>query len=834
MQIQKKSGGLCMRKLFTITILSIIWFLGVGVIQAEDPKEGDFTYKLEGDYAIITGYAGMASDLTIPANVGGYSVKKIAEAAFFNNTTIRNVVLEEGITELEMEAFSGTSLETIQLPDSLTLIGIGAFADTNLKKVELPQAMQRVGQQAFDNCKQLEEIKVKKPYMSSFYDLNGVLYNGPYLLKYPSKKQGETYIISNGTLSIGEIQDVAYLREVIVPSTVEDIYPNAFVHSDNILTIILQHTDNVEISPQAFNNLASGSKIVCKNEQIRAQAEKAIKGIGVTAVIDQKASTGINLQSPTTLTINPNETYQLQWNLEPYNTTDCITWNSSDETGLSVEKYNGLITARKRGSYVITGTNDSGHQVQIKVTVPTVVVDPLVNVRVFSTNQIVTECKAFNDYLLYSDRNPYMQNGIIRDFDECESFRYEWSCSKVAYIEVKNNHYSINFTPYESGKQMIFLKVYDKNNVLIGYGSQEINVTLDPNDIKDVKKLRYYVWQSYDYTGKSITPEVTLYNENGEAIYNGYYNVTYKNNVNVGTATIIVTGKYMLQGTIEIPFQIFPVNEPPIEKKPQSITATASYTKTVGDKAFSLNARSNGNGKLIYASNRSSVATVSSKGTVTLKGAGTATITITASETATYKKATKKITIMVNAKNIVTALKLKSHTTNKIAITWKKLSVSGYEIYRSTKKSSGYKKIKKIGNTTTFTDSKLKAGQTYYYKVRAYKNKNGKPVYEKFSSILTTTTKPAAASLKVTAGKKKAMITYKKVSGATGYEIYRSTKSNGKYSKIKTFKKSNQIKYTDSKLKARQTYYYKIRAYKKVSGKMVYSAYTKAMKIKIK
>lgn len=71
-------------------------------------------------------------------------------------------------------------------------------------------------------------------------------------------------------------------------------------------------------------------------------------------------------------------------------------------------------------------------------------------------------------------------------------------------------------------------------------------------------------------------------------------------------------------------------------------------------------------------------------------------------------------------------VKIKSYKKTKttIRLKWSKFSssVSGYMIYRSTKKSSGYKKIKTVSSKkTSYTDKKLKKGKTYYYKIRPYR-----------------------------------------------------------------------------------------------------------------
>ena len=74
----------------------------------------------------------------------------------------------------------------------------------------------------------------------------------------------------------------------------------------------------------------------------------------------------------------------------------------------------------------------------------------------------------------------------------------------------------------------------------------------------------------------------------------------------------------------------------------------------------------------------------------------------------------------------------------------KQKDAKGYELYRKTGKKGSYKKIKVIkkGSTVTYTNSKLKKGKTYYYKIRSYKyDTNGKKIYSSWSSVKGKTSK---------------------------------------------------------------------------------------------
>ena len=170
-------------------------------------------------------------------------------------------------------------------------------------------------------------------------------------------------------------------------------------------------------------------------------------------------------------------------------------------------------------------------------------------------------------------------------------------------------------------------------------------------------------------------------------------------------------------------------------------------------------------------------------------------------------------------------------STTSVKFTWSKVTgAEKYEVYYSTNGKS-WKKVTATKNSVTI--KKLKAGTTYKVKVRAVAGKNK----GSYSSVLTTATKPAKVTLsKLTAGSKKLTATWKTVSGATGYEVQYSTskKFTKKTTKTVTIKKAKTKKTTIKKLKKSKKYYVKVRAYKTVSGKNIYGAWSAVKNIKVK
>ena len=90
------------------------------------------------------------------------------------------------------------------------------------------------------------------------------------------------------------------------------------------------------------------------------------------------------------------------------------------------------------------------------------------------------------------------------------------------------------------------------------------------------------------------------------------------------------------------------------------------------------------------------------------------------------------------------------------------------------------------------------------------------------------------SGLKVKAGTKKLAVSWKKVSGVTGYELQYSLKKDFNGAKTVVIKKGKTVKATLKSLKSKKAYFVRIRAYKTVNGTKYYAAWSTSVKKKTK
>ena len=82
--------------------------------------------------------------------------------------------------------------------------------------------------------------------------------------------------------------------------------------------------------------------------------------------------------------------------------------------------------------------------------------------------------------------------------------------------------------------------------------------------------------------------------------------------------------------------------------------------------------------------------------------------------------------------------------SKKVSLNWNKVNgASGYRIYYKTSENGKWHYVTQIGkgSTTSYTNTGLKSGQTYYYTMRAYRTVNGEKVFGSYSDWKTVKVK---------------------------------------------------------------------------------------------
>ena len=208
-----------------------------------------------------------------------------------------------------------------------------------------------------------------------------------------------------------------------------------------------------------------------------------------------------------------------------------------------------------------------------------------------------------------------------------------------------------------------------------------------------------------------------------------------------------------------------------------------------------------------FSSDRS-VAAVDSKGKVTAKKVGKATISVQDSE---GRVAECKITVLKTLP--APSISSLTNTASGIKLSWKKIDGAyGYRVYQKT--SNGWKRIKDT-TATSYTDSAVSVNQTKTYTIRCI-DKNGKTISgynSKGWSKKYTPVAPTISKLENTTGGVK--LSWNKITGVYGYRVYAKTSSGWK-----KLKDTTATSLTDSAVTANKTKTYTIRCIDK-KGKTI-------------
>lgn len=381
------------------------------------------------------------------------------------------------------------------------------------------------------------------------------------------------------------------------------------------------------------------------------------------------------------------------------------------------------------------------------------------------------------------------------------------------------------------------------------------------------------ITSEYEYNGKSHEPKIESSESAPELEQGSDYEVTYENNINAGTATVKITGKDIFCGTVERSFKITPDengmyvcyfaenNETYLEttfkgKKVEpevvidGLVQGKDYTVTYVNNEKPGEARAELTGIGNYKGSETLYFTIYGKlpaadpiadqtytgneitPDIVIPGLkagedyymyyednqypGVATVTIYG--TGYYKgTATIHFKIIKKTEKFVSNVKLNrtSYTyTGKtirpsvtVTVNGKKIGASAYKLYYKNNKNSGIGTVQVRG-----TGKYSRINKTITFKILPPKT-------------LLTGLKKANRSF---------IASWKKNIQATGYQIqYAADSRFTKERKTVTVGKQSATRYKISGLKNKKTYYVRIRSYKRVGKKILYSSWSTVKKIRV-
>lgn len=255
----------------------------------------------------------------------------------------------------------------------------------------------------------------------------------------------------------------------------------------------------------------------------------------------------------------------------------------------------------------------------------------------------------------------------------------------------------------------------------------------------------------------------------------------------------------------------------------KSVMLAAKPTYSPGKKADEV---------VYWKSSDEKIASVNACGEVTAKRPGKAVITV-------YEKDVKATCTVYVKPSKVTGVSLSLLEKKKGNIKWNTQKyIDGYEISRAKGLGSSYYVCKKVKQETKQSEKvtaffmKNASLRSYHFRVRSYKLVDGKKLYSDWSKDVTLAPKKTTIVSAKRLRNKKIKLSYRKVSGASGYKIYRQEKGKKTYQLLAYVTDKNKTSFLDSTAKANKQYYYKVRAYRMVEGKRVIGALSDAVKVK--
>ena len=777
------------------------------------PEQGAAT---SGNYGVNMGdnikwtFDEKTGTLTLYGNGEMYDLPDSEYAPWYSlKKDIKKIVVGNGITSIGTDAFYNMVQATdIVIPESVTVIKECALQGCeSIKEVHLPDTIIAIGTNAFQFMNSCEGFYINSPSSQTTYHTeNGVLFNGSTLICYPQSKTDTSYVIPYGTQIVKSwsFTNPKYLTTVYIPETVVktggDSFANKKHKMTNPMTFWVSTKGNCTMNKGTFSSLPSGSKVKVKTTELMDKLKNSTLEDDATTV----------------------ELYQQNNNYDNYNAmkhgyadkskqitsdtihlfgvhqdaaTDCVTWKSSDPSVAAIVvpeaylgddtkdhiRYNEAETScsggyvkggTKPGTATITVTREDKKE-SFNFTVENVV--PTTSTEIYHQADGKQQVLG-NSLCIHTGKSDTVSLQTVPGLTTGLTNGVTWSVSDPSKVSVKaEGDYHEKATLYRkaAGDVTVTATMEDENGNAIQKSFQVIG---------DKSTKGWYVLVNdgervWVTDSTPVEPIVVVRDSNGTVFKEGTdYTVQYQDN-------------YLPDGRQACGVYVY-------------VTPIGSY---VGNPVLT--------GLLSLCRGEQPDDEDDSKNPDDHQ------------KTDDSKKTP-------DSQNPSTTNKLKKQKITKVSSTYKKSVGQSFTLKPKAKGKITYK----TGNKKVATvNSKGKVTVKGTGKATITVTAKATSTYSKCVKKITIYGVPKKPGMKkLTAGKKKFTVQWKKDKKADGYQVQYSTDKKFKKNVKSVNVSKKSTKTTVKKLKKGKTYRVRMRSYKKINGKKYYSGWGKVKSVKVK